>query len=115
MHVALDREYRGRKVRQGAVIYCAFEGQRGFAKRIVAFRQRFLGADRGVAVPFYLQPLRLDLVRDAGELVDAIKEQLGDERPRLVVLDTLNRSLVGSESKDQDTTQATCSLMPACS
>ena len=26
MHVALGREYRGRRVRQGAVVYCALEG-----------------------------------------------------------------------------------------
>src|ERR1700730_9837190 len=29
MHVALGWEYRGRRVQQGAVVYCSFEGQAG--------------------------------------------------------------------------------------
>ena len=53
---------------------------------------------------FYLQPLRLNLIKDAAELVQAIKDQLGDNIPGLIVLDTLNRSLVGSESRDEDMT-----------
>jgi len=34
MHVALGWEYRGRKVRQGAVVYCALEGCAAFKNRI---------------------------------------------------------------------------------
>ena len=34
MHVALGREYRGHRVRQGSVVYCALEGGQGFRKRI---------------------------------------------------------------------------------
>jgi hypothetical protein len=37
MHVALGRQYRGHKVRQGTVIYCAFEGAEGFKLRAEAF------------------------------------------------------------------------------
>jgi AAA domain len=33
MHVALGREYRGKRVQQGAVVYCCFEGQEGFKAR----------------------------------------------------------------------------------
>src|SRR5271169_5958977 len=33
MHVALGWEYRGRKVQQGNVVYCAFEGAEGFKPR----------------------------------------------------------------------------------
>src|SRR5690349_15938873 len=73
MRVALGWHYRGRKVQQASVVYCAFEGQSGFNKRVAAFRQRFL-ADYQAPVPFYLQPLRLDLVRHAGDLIDAAKE-----------------------------------------
>jgi hypothetical protein len=35
-------------------------------------------------------------------LVESIKEQLKDDPPGLIVVDTLNRSLVGSESHDED-------------
>ena len=30
MHIALGWNYRGRRVHQGPVVYCAFEGQGGF-------------------------------------------------------------------------------------
>ena len=39
MHVARGLEYRGRKVKQGPVAYCIFEGQTGFQKRIAAYRK----------------------------------------------------------------------------
>jgi hypothetical protein len=61
MHVALAWQYRGRRVQSGPVVYCAFEGQSGLETRIEAFRQRFLSEDPGT-VPFYLEPLTLDLV-----------------------------------------------------
>jgi hypothetical protein len=102
MHVALGWEYRGRKVQRGTVVYCAFEGQKGFEQRVVAFRQRFLAQHRD-PVPFYLQPLTLDLVVDRKELITAVREQ-ANGTPVAVVLDTLNRSLRGSESSDEDMT-----------
>jgi hypothetical protein len=101
MHVALDWRYRGRRVNQGAVVYCAFEGQTGIEQRVEAFRLKNLhGHD--AAVPFYLEPVTLDLVRDHGALITAIRQSLGDVMPVAVTLDTLNRSLAGSESSDQD-------------
>ena len=39
MHIALGWEYHGRRVKQGAVVYCALEGAEGFRARIEAFRQ----------------------------------------------------------------------------
>ena len=42
MHVALGWEYRGRRVRQGAVVYCALEGAHGFRARVEAFRRESL-------------------------------------------------------------------------
>ena len=52
--------------------------------------------------PFYLQPVTLDLIRDHTALIAAIHAKLGDQRPVAVALDTLNRSLRGSESRDED-------------
>jgi hypothetical protein len=103
MHVALGWKYRGRRVLQGTVVYCAFEGQIGMEARIEAFRQRSL-ADHPDKVPFYLVPVTLDLVRDHKALVAAIKDKLGVEKPVAVTLDTLNRSIKGSESSDEDMT-----------
>jgi hypothetical protein len=42
MHVALGWDYRGRRVHQGPVVYCAFEGQNGIKARIEAWRQKRL-------------------------------------------------------------------------
>src|ERR1700732_582923 len=39
MHVALGWKYRDRRVQQGAVVYCAFEGQAGPRNRGGAFRR----------------------------------------------------------------------------
>jgi hypothetical protein len=101
LHVALGWEYRGHPVRQGAIVYCAFEGAAGYGKRKEAFRLRNLESHTD-PVPFYLMPTPMDFVREHGELVEVIRRTLGDTKPGAVVLDTLNRSLAGSESKDED-------------
>ena len=50
MHVALGWDYRGRKVHQGDVVYCSFEGQAGIATRIEAFRQERLAEEAELSV-----------------------------------------------------------------
>jgi hypothetical protein len=102
MHIALGWEYRGRQVEQGAVVYCAFEGQRGFTRRIEAFRQNKLSEDADIDLPFYLEPVTMDLINEHEELIAIIGRQLNGGRPAAIVLDTLNRSLFGSESSDED-------------
>src|SRR5262249_689966 len=53
-------------------------------------------------VPFYLIAARMSFAKDHADLTAAIKARLGTGRPVAVVLDTLNRSLEGSESDDKD-------------
>jgi hypothetical protein len=101
LHIALGREYRGRKVSQGTVIYITCEGQSGFPARIEAYRQYRMGEDEE-APSFYLLSTRLDLVSEADRLVFEITAQLGIVIPALIVIDTLNRSLTGSENSDED-------------
>ena len=112
LYVALGWEYRGHKVVKGAVVYCAFEGQDGYGQRAEAFRQHHLPEDAD-PVPFYLVAAQMNLVKDHAALIGAIELQLGISRasngtilsgtvPVAVVLDTLNRSLHGSESEDKD-------------
>lgn len=104
LHVALGWEYRGRAVHPGAVVYCAFEGQSGYGKRAEAFRLRNLSAHTD-PVPFHLVAAPMNFGAQYRELIDAIRLALGaDIKPVAVVLDTLNRSLVGSESDDKDMT-----------
>ena len=42
------------------------------------------------------------MIKEYPLLISAVREQLIGEVPRMIVLDTLNKSLVGSESKDVD-------------
>ena len=99
MHVALGWPYRGHDVIQGGVVYLALEGGRGFAKRIVAFRQEFIAQDSD-PVPFWLLDVRLDLIKEHAALIAAIRIQLNKTKPAAVVIDTLNRALNGSENDD---------------
>jgi hypothetical protein len=101
MHVATDRPYRGRRVQQGAVVYLALEGGSGFAGRVEAWRRRCLAEDHG-RVPFYLLDVPVDLVADRDALIEAIRQQLDGTRPAVIVIDTLNRALLGDENKSDD-------------
>jgi hypothetical protein len=98
MHVARGVRYRGRRVQQGPVVYLALEGGYGFRARIEAYRRKHNIKD----APFYLVTDRTSLVQDHAGLIADIQRQIGKSVPALVVIDTLNRSLVGSESKDED-------------
>ena len=99
MHVALGWKYRGCKVRQDAVVYCALEGCSAFKNRIEAFRQERL-QENAASIAFYLMAAPLSVVADHAALIASIREQCPN--PAAVVIDTLNRSLAGSESSDED-------------
>ncbi|TIL49094.1 AAA family ATPase [Mesorhizobium sp.] len=101
MHVALGWSYRGHRVLAGPVVYVALEGQEGFKARVEAFRRRHLAGNAG-PVPFWLMVTPLNLAKDQEQLTRELRAQLAGTTPALVVLDTLNKSLVGSESKDED-------------
>jgi AAA domain-containing protein len=101
MHVALGWAYRGRRVQQGVVVYLALEGGHGFRNRVDAWRRRHL-ADHHDAVPFYLLDVPVDLIADRNKLIQDIKDQLGEQVPVAVVIDTLNRALIGDENKPED-------------
>jgi AAA domain/Bifunctional DNA primase/polymerase, N-terminal len=102
MHVALGWQYRGRRVTQGAVVYLALEGGHGFAARVEAWRRRHLVNHQG-DVPFYLLDVPVDLIRDHDKLIKAIRAQLPTgQAPIAIVIDTLNRALMGDENKPDD-------------
>ena len=99
LHVALGWEYRRKRVSQGTIVYCALEGALGFEKRIVAFRRDKL-KDEAAEPAFYLMSAPLSLQTDHANFIAGIKKQIGnsDEKPSVVYIDTLNRSLEGSKS-----------------
>ena len=57
---------------RGRLVYCCFEGQSGIQTRVEAFGRRFLPEDVE-DVPFFLQPVTMDLVKEHGELIAAIR------------------------------------------
>lgn len=101
MHIALGWEYRGRKVDQGNVVYLVLEGESGYAARVQAFRQRFIGG-APTTIPLYDIVTRIDLTKDHVQLIKDVKAQLGDQPLAVMAIDTLNRSLHGSENSDED-------------
>jgi hypothetical protein len=100
MHVALERCYRDRRVEAGTVVYIACEGERGLTARNAAFRQSKLSEDEDP--PFYLLTTRLDLPGEVDKLMSDIAAQIPETPCAAIVLDTLNRSIRGSESSDED-------------
>jgi hypothetical protein len=102
LYIAKGWEYRDRATRQGLVIYCAFEGAHGFPKRTEAQRRHYKLAEDD-DVPLRVMACPTNLIKDHQRLIVDLRCQLDPtEKPAVVVLDTLNRSLVGSEGKDVD-------------
>jgi len=100
MHIALGWDYRGCRVKQRPVVYLLFEGADDFADRVEAYRRKHL-RDYGADIPFYLVAVPLQIVADHAAIIDAIRQQTAAAGV-VVVVDTLNRSYTGSESKDDD-------------
>jgi hypothetical protein len=100
MHVSLGWDYRGHRVRQGSVLYVCLEGARAFRKRREAFWLAKLKGDEDP--PFFFVTNQLSLAADRKALINDIRRQVGEDIPAVVCIDTLNRSLAGSESSDED-------------
>lgn len=100
IHIALGREYRGRRVEPGSVVYIACEGERGLRARNAAFRQAKRSENEDP--PLYLLATRLDLVGEVKALILDIAAQIPPGSLAAIVVDTLNRSIRGSESSDED-------------
>ena len=85
MHVALGWDYRGHRVHQGPVVYCACEGGHGFRARKAAWEQEHLSNYFG-PVPFYLVATRLDLKSEHDALGQEIENALGETAPLVIVI-----------------------------
>jgi hypothetical protein len=97
-HIAAGWEYRSRRVKQCPVVYFALEGQEGFVARVEAFRRAHAVTD----IPFYLSADRIVLPQDGTAVVQSVKAQFPGVKPGVVVMDTLNRSISGSENDPND-------------
>jgi len=98
-HVAAGREWMGRKVHAGPVLYLAYEGRGGMVKRAKALRQKYGDAD----VPLYIVGSAFNLREQAGRKeLGAVIAQL-PAKPVLIIVDTFARALMGGdENSAQD-------------
>ncbi len=102
LHVAHGRDWFGRRVAAGAVVYVSGEGQSGMLLRMKAWRQ---AKGDGTRAPFALVPSSVNLFDDdtgADILIADVKAHAAalDVPLRLVVLDTLSR-MIGSGDEDK--------------
>lgn len=99
MHIALGRDWFGRRVTGGAVLYVACEGMAGLSNRLAAFR---LTNDLPQGIPFAVVPSAVDLGpdgRDAARVVHAAQQVKArtNHDVLLIVIDTLARAMVGGD------------------
>ncbi|UJX47168.1 AAA family ATPase [Xanthobacter sp. YC-JY1] len=105
LHVAHGREWFGRRVATGGVVYVSGEGGSGMRQRMKAWRKE---RDGEAGRPFVLVPSSVDLFEgDDGleTLISDVRQHAGmmSAPLRLVVLDTLSRMIgAGDEDKARD-------------
>jgi hypothetical protein len=97
-HVATGREWQGKEVEQGAVIYIALEGRTGAMNRIKAMRSRGI-LPKGA--PFFLcfspvnllDPTHPEAIK---RTIESVTESAGLP-VRIVIIDTLARAMAGGD------------------
>jgi hypothetical protein len=101
LHVTMGRDYAGRAVQQGGVIYITKEGVRGFQRRMIAARQHHTV---GPQVPFYVaheSPNFGSNNGDADYLVATIRKLVPPGvRIAAFIVDTLARTMPGQNDSD---------------
>lgn len=104
LHLALGRDWRGLRVRQGGVIYLAAEAGLGIAERLEAFRLHY-GADPAT-VPFAVIPAQINLCdpsADTSAIISEIQVFAAMIAPvELVIVDTLSRAMAGGNENAPD-------------
>jgi hypothetical protein len=105
LHIAAGRPWRGKRVRQGRVLYCALEGGFGIRNRIVAAQGKFGTAP----LPFHILAVPLNLLNGDGAKLAAFMmakaEEFGGDFD-VVVVDTLSRSMPGGKENSPEVMSA---------
>jgi hypothetical protein len=97
LHIAAGREWHGRQVKQGAVLYVALERRELVVRRAIAFRER-----HGVLrLPFAVLGGLYDMrdpktVQKLADAAHEVAEETGTDL-RLLSIDTLSRGLSGGD------------------
>lgn len=104
LHVALGREWRGKEVDAGGVIYAALEGAQGTKNRICAFKNFYKIKEN---IPLAIIPSTVNFVDEGDDIASLVKTiEVAQKRignVKLIVIDTLARAMGGSdENSGQD-------------
>lgn len=108
LHVAWGREWRGRAVDRGAVVYLSLEGAQGIRNRLTAFRKHH--ALDNEALPFIAMPKPVNLLNEDADVnaVIALTQHVAAETGlpvAMVIIDTLSRAMAGgNENSPEDMT-----------
>lgn len=97
-HIAIGAPWRGRRVKQAAVLYLAAEGGRGVINRVAALRQAHGVCEVALAV----KRAGLDLLHDQADLqhivdIAATVQASHPGLPLVIVIDTLSRIMAGGD------------------
>lgn len=98
-HIARGMNWRGRKTRQGAVVYIAAEGGLGLEERLTAFRRHHAMQEYP---PFYLIPAAINLCSEDCDTAELIGEINALVNVAVVVIDTLSRAMAGGNENSPD-------------
>lgn len=96
MHIARGIGWCGKKVTQGSVIYVAAEGATGIRQRTKAWKTE-MHVTGNSGVKWIDKAVLLNHDPTVDEFIAAIKAQLQDVTPTLIVFDTLSRCTPGSD------------------
>lgn len=106
LHVAWGREWRGRIVDQGAIVYLSLEGAQGVQNRMKAFDMHH----KCGPLPFIAMPKPINLLNEDADvravihLVEYVAAKTGLP-VRMVIVDTLSRAMAGgNENSSEDMT-----------
>lgn len=94
LSIATGRDWLGRKVVEGDVVYIAAEGGLGIGKRITAWKRRHGISGRTRVHPLCV-PVQLLDAEQVQLLIRSIRELVG--MPVLIVVDTLSRTMAGGD------------------
>jgi AAA domain-containing protein len=114
LHVAAGRDWHGRPIKRGAVLYVALERRGLVERRAIAFRNRRQIADIPFAVVGGMHDFRQS--QTVGRIIEVTRE-LEDETgaaTALIVIDTISRALAGGDEnspKDMGAIVAATSLL----
>lgn len=101
LSIASGRAWNDRGVKQGSVVYFAGEGKAGIKRRLTAWMQRNPESRELIAEHFYLSDRACNLPNETALVLDTLADV---KNLKLVILDTLQRTMEGDENSTRDMT-----------